>query len=132
MPPRRTTSRARGGTTSARARPESVRVTILRGVVAAERALGERVSAGPVPDIISRATSVFRDAKKALDAPEAAVRAAGRTAANAIKDAVLGAVRRDRDAVIALGQGARELVSDVESFVAGPIVIAVLLYLITR
>jgi hypothetical protein len=85
-----------------------------------------------VPDIISRATSVFRDAKKALDAPEAAVRAAGRTAANAIKDAVLGAVRRDRDAVIALGQGARELVSDVESFVAGPIVIAVLLYLITR
>lgn len=75
---------------------------------------------------------MFRDAKKALDAPEAAVRAAGRTAATAIKDAVLGAVRRDRDAVIALGQGARELVSDVESFVAGPIVIAVLLYLITR
>jgi hypothetical protein len=90
------------------------------------------VSAGPVPDIISRATSVFRDAKKALDAPEAAVRAAGRTAANAIKDAVLGAVRKDRDAVVALGQGAKELISDVESFVAGPIVIAVLLYLMTR
>lgn len=75
---------------------------------------------------------MFRDAKKALDAPEAAVRAAGRTAANAIKDAVLGAVRKDRDAVVALGQGAKELISDVESFVAGPIVIAVLLYLITR
>jgi hypothetical protein len=44
----------------------------------------------------------------------------------------LGAVRKDRDAVVALGQGAKELISDVESFVAGPIVIAVLLYLITR
>jgi len=109
-----------------------VRVTLLRGIVVAERALGGALGAGPVPDIISRATSAFRRAKEALDAPGNAARAAGRTAANAIKDAVLDAVQKDRAALLALGQGAKDLVADVRAFAFGPLVAVALLYFLTR
>jgi hypothetical protein len=98
----------------------------------AETALRAKVSAGPVPDIISRATSAFRDAKRAAQAPERAVREQGEKAARAIIGAVKSAVKKDKEALEALGQGAKDLAADVASFVAGPVIILALLWLASQ
>ncbi len=78
-----------------------------------------------VPDIISRATALFRRARETAGAP-------GRKAAGAISDAVLKAKAIAGDAWKAMGEGANDLLADVRKHVFAPLLGLGLLYLVTR
>lgn len=112
------------------------RVELARAVNQAELELGlargKTVGAAGVPDVITRASGVVREAEKAMKAPERAVNEAGKRAAQIIQDAASSALEEARKVKDAATGGLEDLLRDAQRLLVGPVLLLVLLYAIHK